>query len=234
MANFKNIARAYKNCLPYFSLEDIELEDGDLVEVVKGDFPGLIGTYIPRAKSKSGNIVLNIYNKVGTIAFDIKASDVRVLEFSRRTTRANDQIDAFLPRLLESLRYHSRGEELPSSLVAKLSVFCGRMEVVKLNNRKLDARLQVMLYAANRLTGHQDAAHAAKSRYDSVKGSVSNVWTLAANTLILSLIEGDPALLTRSYETIRELPATSNHQHLLKAEYEHHLKAPTPKGEYEP
>ena len=82
-----NIARAYKNCLPYFSLEDIDLEDGDLVEVINGDMPGLIGVYIPKPKSKTGDIVLSIYNKVGTIAFDIKAKDVRVLEFSKNYTR---------------------------------------------------------------------------------------------------------------------------------------------------
>ncbi len=187
MANFKNIARAYKNCLPYYSLEDIELEDGDLVEVIKGDFPGLIGTYMPKPKSKSGNIILNIYNKVGTIAFDVHASDVRVLEFSKRSTRANDQIDAFLPHLLKALRYHVEGEAIPSALVAKLTVFCGRMGIVKLNNRKLDARLQAMLYAANTLTGHRDATREAKARYDSLSASVTNPWTRAANTLLLTL-----------------------------------------------
>lgn len=35
MVHFMNIARAYNNCLPYFSLEDVDLEEGDLVE-----FPG--------------------------------------------------------------------------------------------------------------------------------------------------------------------------------------------------
>ena len=100
MTNFMNIARAYKNCLPYFSLDDIDLEAGDMVEVVKGDFPGLIGSFIPNAKSKTGNIVLQVFNNVGTIAFNVKATDVRVLEFSKRTTRANDQIDAYVPNLL--------------------------------------------------------------------------------------------------------------------------------------
>ena len=95
MTSFQNIAKAYKNCLPYYSIEDIDLEDGDLVEVVRGDFPGLIGTYMPKPKTTMGNIVLNIYNNVGTIAFNVKATDVRVLEFSRKNTRANDQIDAF-------------------------------------------------------------------------------------------------------------------------------------------
>ena len=97
MAGFMNIARAYRNCLPYFSLDDIDLEDGDVVEVIRGDFPGLVGTYIPRPRSNSGDIALHVYNNVGTMAFNVKASDVRVLEFARNSTRANDQMDAFMP-----------------------------------------------------------------------------------------------------------------------------------------
>ncbi|MDE6074676.1 MAG: hypothetical protein K2F80_08780, partial [Muribaculaceae bacterium] len=223
MANFKNIARAYKNCLPYFSLDDIELEDGDLVEVVKGDFPGLVGTYMPNAKSKTGNIVLQIFNNVGTIAFNVKVSDVRVLEFSRNSTRANDQIDAFLPNLLKALRYFNRNEALPTPLAAKLAVFRGRMEVVRLNNRKLDARLQVLLYATSIITGYEDAAIAAKERYDKVKDSVTNEWTKLANNLILAIISDDTNLLKQNYNTLATLDVTSKMQHIVKDEYEYYM-----------
>ena len=228
MVNFMNIARAYKNCLPYFSLEDIDLEDGDLVEVVKGTFPGLVGTFMPKAKSKSGNIILNIYNKVGTIAFDVKASDVRVLEFSKNTTRANDQIDAFLSQLLQALRHFHHDEELPTALASKLAVFRGRMEIVKLNNRKLDARLQAMLYAANLITGNTERARAAKARYDKVSDSVTNVWTRAANALLLSLAERNSVALRLGYEPIKDLTPNSKQQKLIKEEYEYYLEAPNP------
>lgn len=223
MANFKNIARAYKNCLPYFPLNEIDLEDGDLVEVVKGDFPGLIGTFMPRAKSKTGNIVLNVYNKVGTIAFDVKATDVRVLEFSRRSTRANDQIDAFVPHLFKALRYFDRDEALPTALAAKLSVFCGRMEVARLNNRKLDARLQTLLYAASTITGNITEASKALAKYGRVRDSVTNEWTLGANNLILSVITKDKDSLVSGYERLRTLEASSKAQQMVKTEYAYYL-----------
>ena len=225
MVNFKNIARAYENCLPYFSLEDIDLEDGDLVEVVNGDFPGLIGTYMPNAKSKTGNIVLQVFNNVGTIAFNVKASDVRVLEFSQNSTRANDQIDAFLPNLLKALRYFSRNEVLPQALAAKLSVFRGRMEMVRLNNRKLDARLQVLLYAANLITGYGESASAALARYEKVKDSVTNDWTKAVNNLILAILSDNPTLFHQNLLTVKALDANSKMQQLIKEEYEHYASA---------
>ncbi len=224
MSHFKNIARAYKNCLPYFPIDDVDLEDGDLVEVVRGDFPGLVGTYMPNPKSKTGNIVLNIYNKVGTIAFNVKATDVRVLEFSRHSTRANDQIDAFVPHLLEALRYYHRDEALPTSLAAKLSVFCGRMEVVRLNNRKLDARLQILLYAANYIIGNMADAEKAMERFQKVREAVTNEWTKGLINLVLAVIKNDAARLEAAFEPLKKLEATSKAQRLVKGEYEHYLK----------
>lgn len=40
MDDFKAIARAYSNSLPFFALDDIDLEAGDKVEIVEGSFPG--------------------------------------------------------------------------------------------------------------------------------------------------------------------------------------------------
>lgn len=220
MRNFKTIARAYKNCLPYFSLEDIDLEDGDLVEVINGDFPGLIGTYMPKAKSNSGNIVLNVYNKVGTIAFNVKAVDVRVLEFSHKSTRANDQIDAIIPHILEALRYYHEDCELPSSIAAKLSVFCSRMGVVKLNNRKLDAKLQALLYGGNQILRNTEEADLAITKFEKLKESVTNVWTSGLITLIFSVIDNDIESLRSKQAELKTLTPTSKVQRMLVEEYE--------------
>ena len=222
MANFKTIARAYKNCLPYFSLDEIDLEEGDLVEVINGDFPGLVGTYMPKAKSNSGNIILNVYNNVGTIAFNVKATDVRVLEFSRRSTRANDQIDAFVPHLLKALRHYHADEALPRPLAAKLTVFCSRMGRVSMNNRKLDARLQALLVGANYILGNIDEATAAKARFDKLKDTITNEWTSALVTLIFSVINDDTARVENLKAELDKLTPSSKAQHMLMDEYAHY------------
>ena len=219
MVNFKNIARAYRNCLPYFSLEDIDLEDGDLVEVINGDFPGLVGVYMPKPKSRSGNFILKVFNNVGTIAFDVKATDVRVLEFSHKSTRANDQLDAIVPHLLCALRHHKNSEPLPSALVAKMSVFCSRMGIVRINNRKLDARLQAVLFGCNAILGNIDEVELAKSRYDKLKESVTNEWTSALISLIFAIIENDTDRLTKARASIKSLTPTSKAQQMLAEEY---------------
>lgn len=222
MANFKNIARAYRNCLPYFSLEDIDLEDGDIVEVVNGDFPGLVGTYIPKPKSNSGDIVLNIYNKVGTIAFNVRATDVRVIEFSRKCTRANDQIDAFVPHLMKAMRLFHANESLSSPVLARLSVFCRRMEIVKLNNRKLNAKLQALLYAANHILGNITAAETAKAKYEKLSSSITNEWTSALIALIFHVISSDSAQLDLAIASLGKLTPASKAQQMLVEEFNHY------------
>lgn len=223
MAQFKTITRAYRNCLPYFPLNDIDLESGDLVEVVRGDFPGLVGYYMPNEKSNTGNIILRVFNKVGTIAFNVRASDVRVLEFSRQSKRANDQIDAFVPHLLTALRHFDREEPLPTPLAAKLSVFCGRMEETRMNNRKLDARLQILLYAADMITGNLPAAEKALAKFSRLEESVTNDWTKGLVNLIKAVIRKDRRLLRNSYDALLPLDASSKAKQSLLKEYEHHL-----------
>ncbi len=224
MAGFKTIARAYGNFLPYFSLDDIDLEDGDLVEVVNGDFPGLVGIYMPKAKSKSGNIVLNVFNNVGTIAFDVKADDIRILEFSTKSTRVNDQIDAFVPHLLSALRLYHADEPMPASLIAKLTVFARRMEVARLGNRKLNAKLQALLFAANHILGNIEAASAARARYDQLATSVTNEWTKALIALIYAIADGTPENLSSV-----TLTPTSKSQTAVAEEYRHYLALLAPR-----
>lgn len=233
MANFRNIARAYHNCLPYYPLQDIDLDDGDLVEVVNGDFPGLIGRFMPKAKSKSGDIVLSICQGVGTVAFNIRNTDVRVLEFSSHATRANDQIDAFVPHLLQAIRLFHAGSDIPQSLLAKLNVFTRRMAVAKAGNRKLNAKLQALLYGANHILGDMTAAHVARARYQEFATAVTNPWTLALTRLIFAVLANprgtSPSTLATPHSSLTDTPfgidlkPTSKAQRLLAEEYAYYF-----------
>lgn len=217
MANFRNIARAYHNCLPYYPLQDIDLDDGDLVEVVNGDFPGLVGRFMPKAKSKSGDIVLSIFQGVGTVAFNIRNTDVRVLEFSRHATRANDQIDAFVPHLLQAMRLFHAGQDLPQTLLARLTVFARRMAVAKVGNRKLNAKLQALLYGANHILGDMTAARVARARYHELSSALTNPWTLALTRLVLTVLDAPTGI--QHHRMRIDLIPTSKAQRQLAAEY---------------
>lgn len=217
MEAFRIIARSYENAMPFFSLKDIDLEAGDVVEVVNGDFAGLRGTFIPRAKSKSGKIVLAIAVGSGTCAYDINVSDVRVLEFAPGTTRAHDQMEAFVPHLLEALRAYREGRSLDKRLATKLSVFVSRMKIVDLHSSKLNAKLQALLFGANTLLGNATDAALNRTLYERHRHALTNPWTIALTELIIATATHD---MQRLQDVVNEngtvYPATKSQMLIAK------------------
>lgn len=163
MQMFRIIAAGYSNSLPFLSLDDIDLEEGDKVEIVEGAFPGLVGYYIPHPKSKSGDIMLAVSQNLGTVVYDIPAKYVRILEFSKTSRRGYDQIDAFVPRLFAALRHHHAGRPLTPAMLSHLHLFTRRMATAKIPNPKIDAKLQALLAAAFTLLATPASASAPAS-----------------------------------------------------------------------
>ncbi len=219
MDDFKAIARAYSNSLPFFALDDIDLEAGDKVEIVEGSFPGLVGYYMPKAKSTSGDIILSVTQNLGTVVYDVKAKYVRVLEFSKKSRRSYDQIDAFIPRLLQALRHYHEGVVLSDKEKSDITLFVRRMSVVKIDNHKLDAKLQALLFGAYQILGNIVESKRAKDRFIKISHSVTNEWTEALITLIFSVINKDFAQLESIRNNLEKLTPTSIFHHNLMDEY---------------
>ena len=219
MDDFKAIARAYSNSLPFFALDDIDLEAGDKVEIVEGSFPGLGGYYMPKAKSTSGDIILSVTQNLGTVVYDVKAKYVRVLEFSKKSRRSYDQIDAFIPRLLQALRHYHEGVVLSDKEKSDITLFVRRMSVVKIDNHKLDAKLQALLFGAYQILGNIVESKRAKDRFIKISHSVTNEWTEALITLIFSVINKDFAQLESIRNNLEKLTPTSIFHHNLMDEY---------------
>ena len=158
MTAFQQIARHYGNTLPFFSLDAVDLQEGDRIEIVDGDFAGLEGTYLPRERSNKGNVVITSDSGFASMIFDVKASHIRVLEFAPGTRRPYDIIDAFVPRLRGALQTHNSGQPLTERQLTDLLLFIRRMENVRLDNHKIEAKLLALLIAAKRLLGSDEAS----------------------------------------------------------------------------
>ena len=193
MEAFRIIARLHGNRLECFSPEEIDLQEGDKVQVVTGQFAGLTGTYLPRKGGRTGNIVVAVAQKLGVVIYDINADCVRVLEFAKTTRRPYDQMDAYIPRLL-SLMESSRPDS-PANLSSAL-IFTRRFGSVRIGNPKVDAKLQLMLYASYLLLGEKEKADKAYSSYSSLSHNITNVWTRALCCIILGQHEEARTLLT--------------------------------------
>ena len=175
---FSIIARAYSNRLPYYNPADIDLLDGDEVEVVSGPFTGLKGTFIARRGTQNGNIVVAATSQIGSIAYDIQADTIRIIRFAKDSRRAYDQIDAFIPRLLDALETYRADRPLTPAQAASLHVFTRRFAVTEIPGAKLDAKLQALLTVAHEILGNPQESAAARARYERRLPYVTNPRTL--------------------------------------------------------
>ncbi len=224
MYAFRIIARTHQNRLPFYDISHIDLQEGDRIEILGGDLNGLKGTLMPVAKSKNSNIVIAASSELGAIVWNVKPSHVRILEFAKNCKRPYDLIEAFTPKIYEALRTFHSGVALSEKEIASLSVFCRRMEATKLDNHKLDAKLSAMLLAAFTILGDRAAAEKASARFQKYQHTVTNPWTRALITLLLSISSGTTAPLPSVLSTLPQSSSTSKAQNLLLAEYRHYLQ----------
>lgn len=204
MESFKTAARALSNRLPLLPLEGLDLEQGDLVEVMDGDFAGLIGIYLPRKRGNTGNIVVQASMSFATAVFDVRADHVRILRFAADTRRAYDQVDAFVPRLLKALRHFHADESLPRPDAAALSVFADRMALVEPDSRKFGAKLAALLLGADTLLGRMADAARDANRLDRCLDEVTNPATLALIHLVRGVALRRPGLIEEGRDLLAQ------------------------------
>lgn len=195
---FRIIARYYAGKLPCYPLDGISLEEGDKVEIVNGPCAGLRGTYISRKGGRSGNILIALDSAMAAIVYDVKADFVKVLEFARDSRRVYDQLDAFTMRILPF--FSSRPPVFTMRDVANANVFITRLESVKLHNPKLDAKLQLLLYAAFKLLSRETEAKDALMKFEKLSAHVTNNWT----KILVALILGDREAAQEQYAGIEQ------------------------------
>lgn len=224
MENFRIISRVYTDEIPFFDLSAIDLEEGDEVEVVGGPFSGLRGCYLPKSRSRKGNLVISAGSGVGAMVWDIDARYIRILKFSEKTRRPYDILDSFLEKLFPILRKHYRGESLSPAEMGHLTVFARRMGSVKLNNPKLEGKLMGVLMCVHRLLGDSLGYDCSSSRYSQLKPHITNAQTLALMSLLECVSSGELSALLSSYESLLASGiAASSSRRLLLDEYRHYL-----------
>lgn len=224
MENFKIYARAHTNTIPFFNIEDVELNEGDIVEVVGGEYDGLKGAFMPKSRSNKGNLVIAVTAALGAIAWDINAKNIRILEFAQDTRRQYDIVDSFIPKLLPILRKFHAGEDLSTKEKSLLNIFNQRMGTVTLSNHKADAKLRATLMSVQFLLGDVAAFRLTEELFEKRKAALTNFWTIALVELMICVVLNDMKKLKDAYEKLPNSTDTlTNTQKQLIEEYRYYL-----------
>lgn len=151
---FKAIAHAYSNELPCLPIGAVDLDEGDKVEIVGGDFDGMCGTLQCSQGRQGGKVLMAIGNLFIAVTPDIRPQYIRILQFGKGNRHPYRMFEAHLPRAVRALRHvrEMDGEKgLTTNDVAAMTVFTGRFESLEpatVNIASQHATLMLMSYAA--------------------------------------------------------------------------------------
>lgn len=186
MAIFMSIAHAYANELPCYPLDSVDLEEGDKVEIVGGDFDGMCGTLQCSQGRNGGKVLMAIGNLFLVATPDIGPQYIRILQFGKGNRHPYRKFESHLPRAIQALR-HARelggGRGLTTGDIASMTIFTGRFEALQpatVNIASQHATLMLMSYAA--LGDHKHIArwnNRCREILPRVKSDTQRAWQLA-------------------------------------------------------
>lgn len=197
MEVFKSVAHVYANELPYYPIGTVDLEEGDRVEIVGGDFDGMEGTLQCRQGRNGGKVFISIGDLFLISTPDIRPQNIRILQFGKGNRHPYRQFEAHLPRAIQALR-HSREAGLTADDIAAMTVFTGRFEALQtttVNIASQHATLMLMSYAALQ---DQQKATLWRDRCNqlllTIKSDIQRAWQLA----FMALATNDNELHSRA------------------------------------
>jgi len=207
--SFRIIAQSLAGRLPVILASQVDLADGDQVEVITGPFQGLGGTFHPRQGSSYGTLTVTSGAGLTALVTDIHVSQLRVVKFADMTKRPYDIIDAFTPRLMVALRSYGTGKSLDAQTIAPLISFTRRLDGTGISNPKLDAKLQLHLLGAYTILGDRNRARQSRQRYEARREQLTNPQTLALAYLITGIIDNDHSKIKQSRHILKPLKSTA-------------------------
>lgn len=148
---FKAIARAHANQLPCYPIGSVDLDEGDKVQIVGGEFDGMSGTLRCSQGQSGGKVLMALGNLMLVASPDIKPQYIRILQFGKGNRHPYRHFEAHLPRALRALDRIRHGEALTEADLAAMTVFVRRFEDLEpatVNIASQHATLMLMSYTA--------------------------------------------------------------------------------------
>ncbi len=215
---FSIIARSLAGQLPVILASQVDLMDGDEVEVISGPFQGLGGIFHPRRGAGHGSLTITSGAGLTALVTDISVDLLKVVRFASGTRRPYDLIDAFTPRLLTALRPYGAGKLLGPSELAPLVSFTRRLDSTDIANPKLNAKLQLHLLGAWTLLGDVERASRSRMRFEALSHQLTNPQSRALADLITGVIDRDFARLRQGEHLLSPLKPTALNR-ILRSEF---------------
>lgn len=187
LENFRRVALAYRNNMPCFKPDEVELQKGDKVRILDGPFKGIEGIMVAKKGKDGGKVIISIAGLLAVETVEIAPQYIQVIEFARGSKHIYDKLDSFEPRLRKAIGLRLKKGKLTTEEAAPLDYFLQRFGKVKPDSPKIAARLECLLMAAAALAGRTEEWRLHRDRFlgylPDVTNSVTRIRLLSLHAL---------------------------------------------------
>ncbi len=151
MEMFRRIAHCYSNEVPCYRPGDIDLEAGDLVRVIGGQWDGIEGTLVTQRGRDGGKVVLQLNGLFLVPTMEIEPRFIQIISFGKGNRHPYRKFEAHLPRAVKALTNLFDQGTLSPDDIAAMTTFTARFEALEpatLNVASSHAALMLMSYRA--------------------------------------------------------------------------------------
>lgn len=166
MARFMRIARAYENAVPCFSPSEIDLEQGDRVRIIGGQFSGVEGVLLSQQGRDGGRVVVRIAGMLAVETLDIAPQYLQIVEFAKGGKHVYDKIESYLPKARRALANSLLQNGPDARDLAAINYFLTRCGQALLPpTSKIRGKYTALLMLSHRLLGHTSEYERCKQEY---------------------------------------------------------------------
>ncbi len=148
--------------VPFVKPEELELEKGDEVRIIGGQFSGLEGILVSQKGKDGGRVVVHLSNVIAVRTLEIEPEYLQILHFGKDNKHFYKHLDSYLPRLDRVL--DKKGEKLSAAELAPIETFVKRFSQLRTDTVNSEAKVQALLCVSCELIGDAEGAEIAREK----------------------------------------------------------------------
>ncbi len=196
MTQFMRIAQAYEHAVPCFSPSEIDLEQGDRVRIVGGQFSGVEGVLLSQKGRDGGRVIVRITDMLAVETLDIAPQYLQIVEFAKGGKHVYDKIESYLPKARRALANSLLRKGPDASDLAAVNYFLTRYGQVSLPPAsKIRGKYTALLMLSHRVLGRTNEYERCKQEYLEFLPQITNPETRAMTLGMLYACTAEPRWL---------------------------------------
>jgi len=162
--------------IPFVKPEEMELEKGDQVRIIGGQFSGLEGVLISQKGKDGGRVVVSLSNVIAIRTLEIEPEYLQILKFGKDNKHFYKHLDSYIPRLERV--YALKGTKINAKDLTPVETFVRRFSMLETDTINSQAKVLTLLHASHSVLGNAEEALEVKNKLTALLPKIKSQTTL--------------------------------------------------------